>query len=123
MNIKEILQHELSCGAILCALALAAMPLVASARPTTEDQRVEKKTIQLNHAATVDGHTLKPGEYQVVVEGNKVRFEQNKMTVLTAPCDWRDMNYKPQYDSTTYSANNALKEIQFAGSSEALEVM
>ena len=111
-------------NAVLCTAALMAAPLLASARPkATTDQRVEKETIDLQNPAKVDGTTLKPGEYKVVVEGNKVNFERNGKTVVTAPCDWKPMPYKSKYNSTTFSANRVLQEIQFAGSNEALEVM
>lgn len=83
---------------------------------------MEKKTIHLNQPATVDGKTLKPGEYKVVIEGDKVSFERDGKTVVTANCDWRTIDRKAPYDSTTFSANNVLQELEFQGSNQALDV-
>ena len=114
--------YKISGNLFLCAIVFMAMPLIASARPKTEGAQMEKKTIQLGDQATVDGKALAPGKYEVVIEGNKVRFEQDGRTVVTAPCDWKTLEFKPKFDSTTLSAHNVLQELQFEGSNQALEV-
>ncbi len=93
------------------------------ARPKPDTSRTEKTSIQIDEPATVDGTTLAPGQYEIVIEGNKATFEHNGQTVVTAPIDWKATTYKSPYDSVTYSSNRALQEIQFEGSDEALEVM
>jgi hypothetical protein len=107
----------------LAAIAFLALPLLASARPKTTNPETEKKTIQLNDPANVDGKTLAPGKYEVMIEGNKVSFEHSGEAVVTAPCDWKTMDHKSPYNSTTFSANRTIQEIQFEGSNQALEVM
>ena len=111
------------CTSLLCGVALAALPLLASARPKPDTSRTEKTSIQIDKPATVDGTTLARGQYEIVIEGNKATFEHNGQTVVTAPIDWKATTYKSPYDSVTYSSNRVLQEIQFAGSDEALEVM
>lgn len=110
-------------GAVLCATALLASPLLASARPKAVNTRVEKKSIDLEDPATVDGKTLAPGKYDILIEGNKVSFERDGRTVVTAPCDWKTMPNKSEYNSATYSSKRVLQEIEFEGSNQALEVM
>jgi hypothetical protein len=108
---------------IFCAAALIAIPLVASARPKTENTQVEKKTIQLDTQSTVDGKTLAPGKYEVLIDGNTVSFDRDGQTVATARCDWKTLSHKSPYNSTTLSANHSITELDFEGSNRALEVM
>ena len=108
--------YKVTRTAILCAVALVALPLLASARPKPTNTQVEKKSIRLDDPATVDGKKLKPGKYDVLIEGNKVRFEQDGQVVVSAPCNWKAMPYKSQYDSVTLSSNNVLQELEFEGS-------
>lgn len=118
-----MLKFKVMGGSILCAVVLLAMPLFASARPKSESTQMEKKTIQMDSQATVDGKTLMPGTYEVLIEGNKVSFEHNGDTVVTAPCDWKTLQFKSKYNSMTFSANHVLQELQFEGSNQALDVM
>ena len=115
--------YRVTCGAILCAFALIAIPVMASPKPKIENPQMEKKSLQLDNSATVDGKTLAPGTYEVLIEGNKVSFDQDGHTVVTAPCNWKTLQFKPNYNSTTISANHAIQELQFEGSNRALEVM
>lgn len=110
-------------NAIFFAVALIGVPLVASARPKSENTQVEKKTIQLDEQTTVDGKTLVPGKYEVLFDGNKVSFDRDGHTVATARCDWKTLGHKAQYNSTTLSANHSITELEFDGSNQALEVM
>jgi hypothetical protein len=118
-----MLNYKLFGSSILCAVVLFAVPMIASARPKSETTQVEKKTIDLDSQATVDGKTLTPGKYEVLIEGNKVSFERDGQSVVTAPCDWKTLPYKDPYNSTTFSAKNVLQELQFEGSNQALDVM
>lgn len=108
---------------IFIAAGLLAIPLFASARPKTENTQVEKKTIELGSQTKVDGTTLMPGKYEVPIDGNKVTFDQDGHTMATARCDWKTLDYKSHYDSTTLSKNHSITEIEFEGSNRALEVM
>ncbi len=118
-----MLVHKVTRSAILFAVAFLAIPLLASARPKSANTQMEKKSIELDKTATVDGKTLTPGKYEVLIEGNKVSFERDGQTVVTAPCDWKTMRNKSEYNSKTFSANNVLLELDFEGSKQALEVM
>lgn len=115
--------YRVTCGAILCAFALIAIPVMASPKPKIENPQMEKKSLQLEDSATVDGKTLTPGTYEVLIDGNKVSFDRDGQTVVTAPCNWKTLQFKPHYNSTTISGNHAIQELQFEGSNQALEVM
>lgn len=115
--------NKVTRNAIFGAAALIAIPLVASARPKSENKQVEKKTIQLDMQTTVDGKNLAPGKYEVLIHGNQVSFDRDGRTVATARCDWKTLGRKSDYDSTTLSANHSITELEFGGSNRALEVM
>jgi len=101
--------NRVTCGAILCAFALISMPALISAKPKMENPQMEKKSLQLENSAKVDGKTLTPGQYEVVINGNKVSFEQDGHAVVTAPCNWKTLDFKAPYDATTISANHVIK--------------
>ena len=111
-----------TCTAILFATASLLAPVIASARPKAEDKPVVKKGLQLDDRATVDGKTLMPGDYKVLVNGNKVSLELDGKVVATASCAWKTTPNKSMYDSTALSASNSIQEMRFAGSNQALEV-
>lgn len=110
-------------SAIFCAVALLAIPLLASAHPKADSAQVEKKSITLDNAATVDGTTLTPGSYNVLIEGKTVKFERDGKVVASAPCDWKALKFKAQYNGIELSAKNAVQELQFEGSKQALDVL
>jgi hypothetical protein len=118
-----MLTYKVTRSAILCFVALLAIPLLASARPKSTNTQMEKKSIDLDRTALIDGKTLAPGKYEVVIEGNKINFERDGQTVATAQCDWKTLQYKSQYNSTTFSAKNVLQELEFEGSKQALEIL
>jgi hypothetical protein len=118
-----MIMSKVTRNVIFLAAALLAIPLFASARPKAENTQVEKKTIDLGSQSMVDGKTLTPGKYEVLIDGNTVSFEQDGRTVATARCDWKTLNYKSPYDSTTLSADKTITELEFEGSNRALEVM
>ena len=109
-------------NAVLFTAAVLAGPLIASAKPKDADAQVKKEKIELFDHATVDGKELAPGGYEVIVEGQNVRFERNGHTLVTAPCDWKTLEHGAPYSSVTLSATKVIEEIQFQGSNRALEV-
>lgn len=123
MSVCKKSAWKTSLTGIVCGVAFLALPVLASARPKVEDSQIEKKTIQLDQSATVDGKTLQPGEYRVVIDGDKASFERDGKTIVTASCDWRMMNHRAPYSSETFSENSVLQELEFAGSNQALDLM
>ncbi|HEX3376079.1 MAG TPA: hypothetical protein VHS29_04420 [Candidatus Acidoferrales bacterium] len=107
----------------LAAIVFFTLPLLASARPKTTNPEPEKKSIKLFDPAIVDGKTLAPGTYEIVIADKKASFELHGKTIVTAPCDWKMMEHKSPYNSSTLSDGKVLQEIQFQGSNEALEIM
>ena len=95
---KPMSAHKIFSTTILCTAAMMAIPLFAAARPKPASTQMEKKSIDLSTAAVVDGKTLAPGKYEVLIEGNKATFEHDHQTVVTASCDWKTM---PQSLPTT----------------------
>lgn len=114
--------YKMTCVAILSAFAFLALPQHSFASSKPENTQVEKKNMQLDDQTTVDGKTLLPGQYKVLVNGDKVTFEKDGQDVLTAPCQWKTLEFKAPYDAKLYSANHVLQELQFEGSNQALDV-
>lgn len=114
--------YKMTCVAILSAFAFLALPqhVLASSKP--ENTRMEKKSMQLDAQTTVDGKTLMPGEYKVLINGDKVTFEKDGQGVVTAPCQWKTLKFKAEYNAKLFSANHVLQELQFEGSNQALDV-
>jgi hypothetical protein len=120
LNSMSIYKSTVNLG--LAVIIFLTLPLLASARPKTTNPEPEKKSIKLFDPAIVDGKTLSPGTYEVVIADNKSSFEQHGQTIVTAPCDWKMMDHKSPYNSATLSDSKVLQEIQFQGSNEALEI-
>jgi hypothetical protein len=114
--------YKLAGSLSLSAIGFLALPLLASARPKATNTETEKKALELFEPASVDGKTLTPGRYEVLIEGKQVSFERNGEAVVTASCDWKTMDHKAPYDSTTFSKNHSIQELQFHGRDQALEV-
>ena len=108
--------------ALLLLAALMAVPFAISAAPKPQSNQPERKKIDLYDPANVDGKALAPGKYDLLIEGNKVTFERDGKTIVSAACDWKTENYKAQYDSVTTSSNHTLQDISFEGSNEVLEI-
>src|SRR5215469_6417354 len=102
--------YKMTCVAILSAFAFLALPQHVLAGSKPENTQMEKKSIQLDNQTTVDGKTLMPGEYKVLINGDKVTFEKDGQDVLTARCQWKTLNFKAQQNAKVFSANHVLQE-------------
>ena len=72
-------------------------------------------------ATTMVGTTqLAPGEYKVIADGSKAKFQQGNKVVAEVPCTLKDFNGK--INQTTFVLdNNKLTEIQVSGKTKAIE--
>lgn len=76
--------------------------------------------VKLTSATTVGTTKLAPGEYKVVAEGGKAKFEQGNKVVAEVPCTLKDFTGK--INATTFIIEkDQLTEIQVAGKSKSID--
>jgi hypothetical protein len=76
--------------------------------------------VKLTSATTVGTTKLAAGEYKVVVEGGKAKFQQGSKVVAEVSCTLKDLTGK--INETTFVIDaNKLTEIQVAGKNKGIE--
>lgn len=76
--------------------------------------------VKLTATTTIGSTKLAPGDYKVVVEGGKAKFEQGSKVAAEIPCTLKDFSGK--INQTTFIIdNNQLTEIQVAGKNKAID--
>jgi hypothetical protein len=102
----------------LAIMALTAMSVSVWAKNDSGD------TITANlklTATTMVGTTkLAPGEYKVIADGSKAKFQQGSKVVAEIPCTLKDFTGKIN-ETTFVIDNNKLTEIQVSGKTKAIE--
>ena len=103
---------------VLSTVTLAFGPAFGRPKPVSS----EMKRVELTEPVTVNGAKLSPGNYELVIDNGKATFQKNGQTVATAACDWKALPSKSPYDSVTTDKQDVLRQIDFAGSAQALEI-
>lgn len=102
----------------LAILAVAAMSVSVWAKNDAGDSLTVN--VKLTAATTIGTTKLAAGEYKVVVEGSKAKFEQGGKVVAEIPCTLKDSTAK--VNQTSYIMNNdQLSEIQVAGKNKSID--
>ncbi len=101
---------------LIFAVAMLALTLVASAAP-----KAKKVSLTLFSDTTVSGTTLKPGEYQVVIEDNSATFLREGREVVKVAVETQEA---PQKFAQTevLTDGNTLKELDLGGTTTKLIV-
>lgn len=77
-------------------------------------------SVKLTATTTIGSTKLAPGDYKVVVEGGKAKFEQGSKVAAEIHCTLKD--YSGKINNTTFIIdNNQLTEIQVAGKNKAID--
>lgn len=104
---------------ILAIIALAGLSATTWAKKDDSSDAVTAN-VKLTATMTVGTTQLAPGEYKVVAEGSKAKFEQGSKVVAEVPCTVKD--YSGKINQTTFiTDNDKLTEIQVAGKSKAID--
>lgn len=104
-------------SAIIAAAAIVlTFPLMGSAASTSP--ATMKAKISVISPTALVGKTIQPGNYTVVVSGNKAKFERYGKTVADVSCTLTTLKQKAQHDAA-YMNGGRLTEIRFAGKTEA----
>ena len=96
---------------------LATMGMVV---PTFAAGENVNKSITVADTVTVNGTQLKPGDYRVKVDGDKVTIEQHNKVVATAEGKWEPRNERFESTAIIYNADHQVQEIRFSGQKDAL---
>ena len=99
-------------------MALTAMSVSVWAKNDSGDT----VTANVKFTATTNVGTTKlaPGQYKVIAEGSKAKFEQGNKVVAEVPCTLKDYSGKI-IDTTFVVDHDQLTEIQVAGKAKAID--
>jgi hypothetical protein len=90
------------------------------AKPKNEGGDSITASVKLTSTTTVGSTKLAAGEYKVVVEGGKAKFEQGGKTVAEVSCTVKD--FPGKINQTTFVLDHdQMTEIQVAGKSKAID--
>jgi hypothetical protein len=98
--------------ALLLVLALGAP---CFAKPTSV-------SVSLSRTSQFAGATLSPGDYQLVVDGNKITLKKNGKAVAEATGEWKKADHKPVNDYFVFNSDNQIIEIHLRGHDSFLAV-
>jgi hypothetical protein len=103
---------------IIAIMALGMMGVAARAKNEAGDSLTTN--VKLTSDTTIGSAKLTAGEYKVVVDGGKAKFEQGGKVVAEIPCTVKD--YQGKINQTTFIIDKGqLTEIQVAGKSKTID--
>jgi hypothetical protein len=105
----------------LSAFLLAPGLAFAQPKPKPKPATDQAKHVELLNDVQVDGKTLPAGKYDIDLENGTANFQQHGQNVLSAPGEWKTLAAPAPY-SGAITDNNTLKEFEFAGSDQALQI-
>ena len=99
---------------LIALLLLPALTAPAWAKDQTAD-------IRLNTPATIEGISLQPGKYHIVVyeEGTEVKFTREGKIVAYVKANWIRLDRKAEYSGLLLSGDT-VDEVDFAGKEMAI---
>src|ERR1700680_2123460 len=102
----------------LAIMALTAMSVSVWAKNDSGDTITAN--IKLTATTTVGTTQLAPGEYKVIADGSKAKFQQGSKVVAEVPCTLKDFTGKVN-ETTFIIDRDQLIEIQVSGKTKAIE--
>jgi hypothetical protein len=115
---ENILMSRRSLPIFLAIMALTAMSVSVWAKNDSGDTITAN--VKLTTITTVGTTKLAPGEYKVIADGSKAKFEQGSKVVAEVPCTLKDFGGK--VNQTTFVLDgDRMTEIQVSGKSKAIE--
>jgi len=107
-----------SLSLFLAIMAAATMSVSVWAKNDSGDAITAK--VKFTSATIVAGTQLAAGEYKVIADGTKAKFEQGNKVVAEVPATLKDFSGKIN-ETTFILDNNKLTEIQVSGKSKTIE--
>jgi hypothetical protein len=103
---------------LLAIMALTTLSVSVWAKNDTGDTITAN--LKLTAPTTVGTTQLAPGNYKVIADGSKAKFQLGNKVVAEVPCTLKDFTGKI-IETTFVIDNNKLTEIQVAGKTKAIE--
>lgn len=101
---------------------LALLATMGMVLPTFAADEHVNKSITIADTVTVNGTQLKPGDYRVKVDGDKVTIERGSKVVATAEGKWEPRAERFEDTAIIFDANHQVQEIRFSGHKDALVI-
>ena len=102
----------------LAIMALTTMSVSVWAKNDSGDTITAN--LKLTAPTNVGTTKLAPGEYKVIADGSKAKFQQGNKVVAEVPCTLKDFSGKVN-ETTFVLDRDQLTEIQVSGKSKAIE--
>jgi hypothetical protein len=99
------------------AVLMLCMTMVAGIASAKGTKPVVNTTMSLYNTATVLGHELKAGDYNVQATDTMVTISQNNKVVVEAPITWKNETGKSQF-TTFVTDGNKVTELHFSGKTQ-----
>ncbi len=80
------------------------------------------RRINFDHKAKLGQTELRPGEYELVADGDHLTLKRGKQVVAEAAAHWEKRDPKPDSDAVEYGPGNTVSEIRFAGDPNVLVI-
>ena len=77
-------------------------------------------SVKLTSTTTVGTTKLAPGNYKVIADGSKAKFEQGSKVVAEVPCTLKDFSGKVN-ETTFIIDHDQLTEIQVSGKTKTID--
>lgn len=85
-----------------------------------------KATVTLQHSATINGTTLKPGDYKFEWDGTgpnvEVSISQGKKLIAKVPAKVVNLGFSPSNDAAVFNGGTTLSGLRFSGKSYGLDL-
>lgn len=99
---------------------LALLASLGMVLPTFAADENINKSITIADTVSVGNTQLKPGDYRIKTDGDKVTIEFHNKVVATAEGKWEPRNERYESTAIIYDANHQVQEIRFSGLKDAL---
>ena len=103
--------------AMALAVVALALPMMAkSPKPAKTDAKVKSTTLNIYQSVKFGGTVVKPGNYKLVIDGEKATIEDGKKMVASSSGHWEDRKQKA--DATGFeSTDGAVQDVFIHGES------
>ena len=78
------------------------------------------RRINFDHAAKIGQTEIRPGDYELIVDGDHLTLKHGKQVVAEAPARWEKRDNKAETDAIQFGPGNTILEIRFAGDQNVL---
>jgi hypothetical protein len=98
------------------AVAALALPMMAKTPKAAADAKAKSTALNIYQSVKFGGTVVKPGNYKLVIDGEKATIENGNKMVATATGHWEDRKQKA--DSTGFETNDgAVQDVFIHGES------